>query len=497
MFLQTLIASLLHKHVLGAPEAVEIRSITSNSKEVTAGSLFVAIVGNTVDGHTFLPEVCDKGAVAVLVERACEDLPNHVVQIVVPSTRKAVAIVASVFYRQPSKEMKVIGVTGTNGKTTTTHLIEKVLSDCGFTTGLIGTIHMRIGQEVIDVANTTPEALELQKTFRTMCDRNTTYCIMEVSSHALELYRVAGTHFRTAIFTNLTQDHLDFHGTMEQYRNAKGKFFSRLGNTYEDSTEKQSFAVINRDDPHAEFFLAQTVAPTITYGIDQPSDVRALDVHITAEGVFFRLETFAGSAAVQLRLTGKFSVYNALAAIAACLIESIPLPAILHSLEQVDNVPGRFEKVEEGQPFTVIVDYSHTPDSLENALKTIQEFAKGKIWTVVGCGGDRDRSKRPIMAKIAATYSDTAILTSDNPRTEDPDRILDDMEAGLQEIPNLNYFRLADRKQAIRYAIEHADPSDCILIAGKGHETYQIIGKTKYHFDDREIARSVIRGMGQ
>jgi UDP-N-acetylmuramoyl-L-alanyl-D-glutamate--2,6-diaminopimelate ligase len=417
------------------------------------------------------------------------------VQIIVPDTRQAMAILASVFYRHPSQEMKVIGVTGTNGKTTTTYLIEKVLTDAGAKTGLIGTIAMRIGDQVIDVSNTTPEAIELQHIFRQMRDVGTDFCVMEVSSHALELHRVAGTQFRTAIFTNLTQDHLDFHGTMEEYRNAKGKFFSRLGNTYADDTIHQSFAVINADDPSADFFIRQTVAPVITYGIDNEANVRARDVKITANGVTFLVETFAGSCPVHLQLTGTFSVYNALAALSACLIEEIPLQQIVHSLESVPNVSGRFEKVDEGQDFTVIVDYSHTPDSLENALKTVKEFTQGKIWTVVGCGGDRDRTKRPIMAKIALANSDMTVLTSDNPRTEDPEQILDDMEAGVTEFTPNRYRRIVDRTEAIRFAIEHAAPDDCILIAGKGHETYQIIGRTKIHFDDREVAREIIRGL--
>jgi UDP-N-acetylmuramoyl-L-alanyl-D-glutamate--2,6-diaminopimelate ligase len=490
-----LLSCLFHKRILGNPEGIEIQSITSNSKEVSGGGLFVALRGHTVDGHRFAADAVSRGAVAVVVEEPIPELPESVVQVVVPNTRYAMAVLASVFYRHPSQEMKVIGVTGTNGKTTTTYLIDKVLSDAGAKTGLIGTIAMRIGEQIMDVSNTTPESVELQRYFRQMRDLGTQYCIMEVSSHALELHRVAGTRFRTAIFTNLTQDHLDFHGTMEQYRNAKGKFFSRLGNTYADDSKEQSFAVINADDPNANYMIGQTVAPVVTYGIDKQADVRARDVRITAEGASFVVETFAGTHPVRLQLTGKFSVYNALAALSACLIEKIPLESIIRSLESVPNVAGRFEKVEEGQPFTVIVDYSHTPDSLLNALKTIQEFAKGKIWTVVGCGGDRDRSKRPIMAQIAVANSDMTILTSDNPRTEDPERILDDMEAGLTESSRDRYRRIVDRTEAIRFAIEHAASEDCILIAGKGHETYQIIGKTKYHFDDREVARDVIRGM--
>jgi UDP-N-acetylmuramoyl-L-alanyl-D-glutamate--2,6-diaminopimelate ligase len=281
---------------------------------------------------------------------------------------------------------------------------------------------------------------------------------------------------------------------MDEYRIAKGKFFSRLGNTYGDKQDNNSYAVINLDDPSAEFYMQQTTAQIITYGIDQPADVRAVGVRIEADGASFSLESFAGNADIKLQMTGKFSVYNALAAAAACLCAGVPLSDIKDSLESVSGVDGRFERVNAGQDFTVIVDYSHTPDSLENALKTIREFAKAKVYTIVGCGGDRDRTKRPIMAKIAADYSDVAIITSDNPRTEEPERILDDMLSGLHGVDKDRYMRVTNRAEAIKRAIDTAKTGDVILIAGKGHETYQIIGTVKHHFDDREVAAKAIRG---
>ncbi|MFC4770218.1 UDP-N-acetylmuramoyl-L-alanyl-D-glutamate--2,6-diaminopimelate ligase [Effusibacillus consociatus] len=492
MQLHVLLAPVLLKKVIGSIDELEISAITADSRLAGPGSLFVALRGHTVDGHDFVSQAVDRGAVAVVVERIIDNL--SVPQIIVKDTRDVIPILGAVFYQHPSKSMKIIGVTGTNGKTTVTHLIDKILTDQGHLTGLIGTIKKRIGAQEFDMANTTPEALELQETFHQMREIGTVYPIMEVSSHALDLKRVAGTKFRTAVFTNLTQDHLDFHGSMDEYRIAKGKFFSRLGNTYGDKRDDSQFAVINADDPSAGFFVQQTVAQVVTYGINQTADVRATNVRIEAKGASFTLDSFAGTTEISLQMTGKFSVYNALAAAAACLCEGVPLSAIKSSLESVRGVDGRFERVAAGQDFTVIVDYAHTPDSLENVLKTIREFARGRVYTVVGCGGDRDRTKRPTMARIAAQYSDVAIITSDNPRTEDPERILDDMEEGLADCSRERYVRLTDRTEAIRHAIRLATEDDVVLIAGKGHETYQIIGKTKHHFDDREVAAKAIRG---
>ena len=491
MRLQELIAPILIKQVIGSDDVV-IKDVTTDSRQVTAGSLFVALRGYTVDGHQFVLKAVEAGASAVVVEEAIEGLAAP--QIVVRDTRAAIAVLASVFYRHPSKSMKVIGVTGTNGKTTTTHLIDKILMDAGHQTGLIGTIKTRIGDKEFENANTTPESLELQSTFKQMLDIGTEYPVMEVSSHAVELMRVAGVEFRTAVYTNLSQDHLDYHGSMEEYRYAKAKFFSRLGNTYGDDLRNNKFAIINVDDGEADFFAAATTAQILTYGIEKDADIRATNVLVEASGVSYTLECFAGKMDFHLRLTGKFNVYNALAATAACLVEGVTLEGIKQSLEAITGVDGRFESVQAGQDFAVIVDYSHTPDSLENALKTVREFAKGKVYCLVGCGGDRDRTKRPLMAGIAVQYADLAVLTSDNPRTEEPERILDDMEAGVKGTDPERYVRITDRTEAIRYAVERAGADDVILIAGKGHETYQIIGKTKFHFDDREVAAMAIRG---
>jgi len=489
--LRDLVAPLLMAKIIGNDE-VKIEQITTDSRRVAPGSLFVALRGYTVDGHEYVGRAVEAGASAVVVEERIEGLTAP--QVVVRDTRTAIAVLASVFHAHPSRSMKVIGVTGTNGKSTTTHLIDTILRDAGHKTGLIGTIKTRIGDQEFENANTTPDSLELQTIFRRMLDIGTEYPVMEVSSHAVEQKRVAGTGFHIAVFTNLSQDHLDYHGTMEAYRHAKEKFFAQLGTTYSNEPHENKFAVINIDDEQAESFIRATMAQVITYGIDKEADVRARDVAVKADGVSFKVETFAGEEVFRLHLTGKFNVYNALAATAAALAEGIPLAVIKESLEGVAGVDGRFETVQAGQDFAVIVDYSHTPDSLENALRTVREFAKRNVYCVVGCGGDRDKTKRPLMAQIAVQYSDLAILTSDNPRTEDPEEILDDMERGLRDVRPEQYVRITDRAEAIRFAVEQATRDDVILIAGKGHETYQIIGKTKFHFDDREVAIKAIRG---
>lgn len=469
----------------------DISGITADSRQVSSGELFIALDGHTEDGHAYVRAAVDAGACAVLVEREQTDLP--VPQLVVPDSRLASAVVADQFYHHPSQQLRMIGVTGTNGKTTTTHLIEHILTTVGHSVGLIGTVGKRIAGHTTELGNTTPEAVDLQAMLADMVAAGCAYGVMEVSSHALDERRVAGVAYRIAVFTNLTQDHLDFHHTMSAYQDAKRKLFARLGNTYGASA---AYAVINADDDAAAALRAATVMESVTYGIEQDADVRAVDVRISATGAFFHVQTFAGAADVALPLTGRFNVYNALAALAVGLVERVPLATLVQALGTAPGVPGRFERVEAGQPFTVLVDYSHTPDSLDNALQTVREFAQGRVLTVVGCGGDRDRLKRPLMAQMACRHSDLTILTSDNPRTEDPEAILDDMERGLETSLDGDampvWERVTDRRVAIAQAVAYAQAGDVVLIAGKGHETYQMIGRTKYHFDDREVAREEI-----
>jgi UDP-N-acetylmuramoyl-L-alanyl-D-glutamate--2,6-diaminopimelate ligase len=363
------------------------------------------------------------------------------------------------------------------------------LADAGKKTGLIGTMYTKIGDVVEETKNTTPESLTLQKTFKRMVDAGVEAAVMEVSSHALDMGRVHGCDYNTAVFTNLTQDHLDYHHTMEEYKRAKGLLFSQLGNTFDVKTPK--FAILNVDDEASLGYEKSTAAHILTYGIDSEADLRATNIRMNASGTSFELKTPSGIEKVTMKLIGKFNIYNVLASIASGLVYGIPLSQIIASIEEVQGVSGRMELVDEGQSYAVIVDYAHTPDSLENVLKTIQQFAEKRIFVVVGCGGDRDKTKRPLMAQIAVKYGTDPIFTSDNPRSEDPNAILNDMEAGV--LSKADYRVIVDRKEAITFAIDSANRDDIILIAGKGHETYQIIGEQILSFDDRIVAKEAIK----
>lgn len=487
-------ASLLAVSELSGSENTEIKGIQTDSRQVQEGDMFICLPGHTVDGHDYADKAVALGAVALVVERKLElDVP----QLIVSSCRFAMAVFSDHFFGHPSQKLNMIGVTGTNGKTTTTYLIEQILNDAGSQTGLIGTIQMRYAGQTFPMSGTTPEALDLQRSLCHMAEAGMKNCVMEVSSHALQQGRVKGTDFRTAVFTNLTQDHLDYHHTMEEYKGAKSLLFARLGNGFDGELNKRKYAVLNADDAASAYFAESTSAEVITYGIDANADVRASNIKITAQGTSFHVESFKGSTDVELRMVGKFNVYNALAAITAALLEGIELDSIKRSLEAIPGVDGRVEAVNEGQPFAVIVDYAHTPDGLENVLRTVSEFAEKEVFCVFGCGGDRDRTKRPIMGQIAAKYSDRVFVTSDNPRTENPDAILEDIKQGLiaDGVPLEKYELIVDRTSAIKRAIELASPGDVVLIAGKGHETYQIIGTVKTDFDDRLVAKEAIRGI--
>ncbi|SDW87054.1 UDP-N-acetylmuramoyl-L-alanyl-D-glutamate--2,6-diaminopimelate ligase [Paenibacillus sp. CF384] len=488
------LAALLLTSVLVGEGTVEVDGIETDSRRVLPGCVFICLRGHKVDGHAYAAEAVARGAIALVVERQL-DLP--VPQLIVKDSRYAMAVIANHYFDYPSRKLRLIGVTGTNGKTTTTYLIEKIMSDAGFSTGVIGTVEMRYAGNTLPMSGTTPEALELQRSLAAMVEAGTEYCVMEVSSHALEQGRVKGSRYRIAIFTNLTQDHLDYHATMERYAAAKGLLFSRLGNEFGRAPEDRLFAVLNADDEASPKYADVTTAEVVTYGIDHDADVRADKVRITAHGTAFHVETFAGSADITLRMAGKYNVYNALSAISAALIEGVSLKQIKQSLEDIPGVPGRVESVQAGQKFAVIVDYAHTPDGLQNVLTAVKEFAVGRVICVFGCGGDRDRTKRPLMGQIAAQLADYCILTSDNPRTEDPERILLDVEAGLVQnnVAANRYELLVDRREAIQKAVEMARRDDVVLIAGKGHETYQDIGGVKYDFDDREVAKEAIRSL--
>ncbi len=464
-----------------------ISNIANHHKKVKIGDLFICITGLEIDSHSLAGVAEKNGAVAILAERELEaDIPV----IIVPDTKKAMAILADYFYKQPSHQLLLVGVTGTNGKTTTTHLIDQVFAHSGMKTGLIGTLHIKVGDDLQVSHNTTPDSLTLQQTFKRFCDKGVTSAIMEVSSHALDQGRVHGCDYDIAVFTNLTQDHLDYHKSMEEYRNAKGLLFSQLGNTYFKKSPK--YAIINKDDEAAAYFIRSTAANVFTYGLSPSADFHAKDIVLKATESIFTLVSPFGEREMVLKLAGQFNIYNALAAIATASAAGISIEDSIWSLERAQGVRGRFETVSEGQPFSVIVDYAHTPDGLKNVLETIQTITKGKVIVVVGCGGDRDKIKRPIMAEIACDYGDYAIFTSDNPRTESPHKILHDMESG---VVGKHYQLIVDRKEAIKEAISLAEPEDVVLIAGKGHETYQIIGNDVFDFDDREVARNIIKGM--
>jgi UDP-N-acetylmuramoyl-L-alanyl-D-glutamate--2,6-diaminopimelate ligase len=483
MKLHTLL-SYLHSFSEFQGDNPEITSIEHDNRSVKEGSLFICIKGYTVDGHDFAAEAAKAGAAAVLAER---ELSLTVPVIVVKDTQRAMAVLADAFYGHPTQKLRLIGITGTNGKTTTSHLIEKIFHDANQKTGLIGTMYTKIGEKIYNTKNTTPDSVTLQKAFHEMAASGVESAIMEVSSHALELGRVHGCDFDIALFTNLTQDHLDFHKTMERYKHAKSLFFSQLGNAYIEGRPK--FAVLNADDEATEDFTKWTAAHVLTYGIEQHANIRATDIKITSKGTEFTLETPELTRKVALKLVGKFSVYNVLAAIGAAMCAGVDLDQILASIEAVEGVSGRFEPVNTGQDFSVIVDYAHTPDSLENVLKTVGEFAGKRIFAIVGCGGDRDKTKRPIMAKLACDLATDPIFTSDNPRSENPGEILRDMEEGVK---GRSYTVIADRRDAIHHAISEASAGDVIIIAGKGHETYQIIGDEVLDFDDRVVAKEAI-----
>jgi UDP-N-acetylmuramoyl-L-alanyl-D-glutamate--2,6-diaminopimelate ligase len=492
MRLEQLASLFVASRVSGDPHTA-VTGIQTDSRKVRPGDLFLCIPGLVSDGHDYAAKAQEAGAAALVLER---DVPVSLPKLFVNDARYAMAVMACKFYGYPSREMKLIGVTGTNGKTTTTALIEHILRDRKFRTGLMGTISMKIGEQWFEAERTTQEASDLQMNLRKMRDAGADYAVMEVSSHALELGRVKGCRFRTALFTNLTQDHLDFHKTMEQYREAKGLFFSRLGNEFTDEPDATVYAVLNGDDEASAYFAKQTSAQIIRYGFGPDADVRATDIRMSSRGTRFTVSAFGEEAEISMRLVGKFNVYNALGAISSTLIERIPLSEIANSLERMSGVPGRMETVETDSDYLVVVDYAHTPDGLENALAAIREFCEGRIITVFGCGGDRDRSKRPLMGAIAARGSDYAIATSDNPRSENPEAILREIEPGIEAegMGRDRYELVADRREAIYKAVEMASSNDVVLIAGKGHEPYQIVGGVQHHFDDRLVAQEAIRG---
>lgn len=488
MRLEKLLERLPVYETMNVDPHLEINAVQMDHREIKHGDLFVCIKGFTVDGHQFAAKAVENGAVAIVAER---NLHLSVPTIIVPDTKRALAMLACTYYNYPTQQFKLIGITGTNGKTTITYLLEKIYATYGKKTGIIGTIQMKIGDETYPIINTTPDALRLQQSFAQMVEQDVEVCMMEVSSHALDLGRVYGTDFDIALFTNLSQDHLDYHKDMDDYLRAKTLLFTGLGNGYNSHTKK--FAILNADDPSCGQIARSTAQPIITYGLQDTADIYATNIKLTLSGTTFDVVTPQATLQIHSQLIGKFNIYNMLAAISVAYVEKIPFTVIKEALENISGVAGRFERVDVGQDFAVIVDYAHTPDSLQNVLETIREFAEQRVYVVVGTGGDRDRTKRPLMADIATHYSDLAIFTSDNPRTEDPYAILDDMTRDLKAT---NYEVIENRRAAIQRAVALAEKGDIILIAGKGHETYQEINGVRYDFDDRIVAREAIEEKG-
>lgn len=484
MNLQKLIQILPVKKVVNQRE-IEITTLEMDSRMVSQGALFFCIPGYTVDGHHYVSKAREKGAVAFVASRPIDagDCPV----VYVKDVKRAMAVLADRFYNHPTQKLRLIGITGTNGKTTTSQLIDQIFSHVQKKTGLIGTMFMKIGEKTYTTNNTTPESLVLQKKMADMVEENIEICTMEVSSHALELGRVHGCDFDIAVFTNLTQDHLDFHETMEKYQFAKSLLFAQLGNIFLES--KPKYAILNADDSHMEFFEKVTAGHVLTYGIHHPADFYAKDIVYTSHGTSFTLETDQGSFFIQSRLIGEFNVYNLLAAICTVSVYGLQMEEIVSILLEVKGVRGRFELVEHPLDFSVVIDYAHTPDGLENMLRTAREITKGRTIVVIGCGGDRDETKRPRMGRVAVTEADYAIFTSDNPRSEDPNDILKQMEAGVSTD---NYQCIVRREAAIEMALKIAKKNDMIIIAGKGHETTQTFKNEKIHFDDVEVARGIL-----
>lgn len=460
----------------------DVDTIIYDSRIKTKSGLFIAIEGFTVDGHRFIDTAIQNGAKVIVIQKDVEIKEQGITVVKVENTRKTMAALANNLYEYPSHKLNLVGVTGTNGKTSITYLLGQILESYSKKIGIIGTIENRIGNQVIKAERTTPEAIDLQRLFNKMVESDVHYALMEVSSHALELNRVDGCQFKVGIFTNLTQDHLDFHHTMENYALAKAKLFSLC-----------DVGIMNKDSEYADLILEHSKCPMITYGINHEADYTAKDICITAAGVTYTMLTPEGNYKVSVPIPGKFTVYNTLSVIIAAKKLGIPMDHILNTLKTAKGVPGRIQSFASPKGYSVIVDYAHTPDGLENVLQAITQFAKGRIITVFGCGGDRDNTKRPLMGEVAAKYSHHVIITSDNPRSEKPETILDQVEVGTKRYTN-EYVKMVDRKEAIIKALSEAQKDDVILIAGKGHENYQILKDRIIHFDDSEIVKEFIKG---
>lgn len=456
----------------------EISDVSCDSRKLTDSSVFVCIKGVQSDGHNFAQSALEKGVPYIVCERDL-GLKN---QILVENSHYAYAKMCANMQGNPAKDLKFIGVTGTNGKTTVTNIMKAVLTNMGFKVGLIGTIRNEIGDTVFHTEKTTPDAADYQALLAKMVEAHCDYVVLEVSSHALDQCRLADTHFEVGIFTNLTQDHLDYHHTMENYFLAKKKLF-----------DCSDCAVINMDDPYGKRLMETIPCRYVTYSVENPSaDFFANEIEINSLGVQFQMKIGDIASKIHFGTPGMFSVKNALAAAAACIQIGISVEKVADSITNASHVKGRSEVIPTGQDFTIICDYAHTPDGLKNILDSINGYKKGRVVALFGCGGDRDNKKRPIMGQVAAQNADFLIVTSDNPRTENPETIIDQVLVGVEK-ENTPYVRITNRKEAIFYAVQHAQKDDVILLAGKGHEDYQVLGTERVHFDEREIVAEALK----
>ena len=501
MILGELVKGMSHYELSGDPEQ-PINGLAYDSRQVKPGNLFVALRGHEQDGHDYLRHALEKGAVA-LVGESFPGIGENVNRVRVKDSREALSKLSVLFYDHPFEGLNLIGITGTNGKTTTSYLLESILSTAGAKPGVVGTINYRYGGKTYPAPVTTPESLDLMRFIREMADDGVTDVIMEVSSHALDQKRTEGCPFRVAIFTNLSRDHLDYHHTMEAYFKAKSLLFSNLT---KNGKGKENTAILNKDDPKGDELAALTQAKVMTYGIRAVCDVGVETIRADKAGLKGKLKTPRGERMFQSPLIGEVNVYNILAAVAAALALDITLDRVVEGIENLERVPGRLEPVDNPRGLTILVDYAHTPDALLNAITDVRPLVEGKLITVFGCGGDRDKGKRAEMGYVAGENSDLVFITSDNPRSEEPMSIIEQIEKGAKKSGmkklerhaskrgrTKGYLMEVDRETAIRQAISEAEKEDLILIAGKGHEDYQIVGGERRHFDDREVAALAAR----
>ena len=484
MLLKDILNKIHIEEIIGNKE-LDIDNIVYDSRKVVPDSMFICITGFKTDGHIYIDQAIQKGATAIMIEKDLDTYVDGITYIKVKNTRKTMAVIAKNFYQNPSKELDLIGITGTNGKTSTTYMIKSILEVSNKKTNLIGTIANYIAGEEIEADRTTPESIDLQRMFRKMVDFKVDACVMEVSSHSLELQRVMGSEFKIGVFTNLTPEHLDFHESIDKYLNAKKKLF------YQTSLCN----IINIDDKGGRKILeeiSKLSTPILTYGLKKDADIFAQNIEMSMKHISFDLITPKYTEKIIVNIPGKFTVYNALAAIAVSYGLGIDIKYIKEGLSNIKGVAGRMESIDEFSNFAVIVDYAHTPDALENLIKSAREFTQNRLITVFGCGGDRDPKKREIMGKISGEYSDLTIITSDNPRSEDPMKIIKMIEKGIKST-NANYFIEENRREAIALALRNAQKGDVVLIAGKGHETYQIVGDEIFEFDDKKVALEIAR----